>query len=383
VWPSVDIDGEKWSEQDKDQVSRAAQSLSMALSMDTERTVLQRQSDRFRDSLSDSLHQVKNPLQALRTYGKLLQQQIAQAEDMENIHLEMGGMPQLLALARHLMVQSDRVADLLLPMDTLVAETPKYLMPSPEPNPKQSALARYQPIHNVTGVEVSDEKSERDDVAKKSSAWDRKGAIKFRRSPAEPVVKTIESSEVKTEPSVVGDLDLQIAFIMDILEPILSAFRVIAADRGIQFTVAEETDELPGVTVCTRSLQEAMSNIVDNAMKYVMLPKKGSGVTENPDPRVRVRLLTNQDPDPPGVTIVVEDNGPGIPQDERAFIFERGFRGTLTTPVDGSGIGLDISRTLIERMGGRLIVSSPRPGSPYNGAVMRIVLYRKPPLDNR
>jgi hypothetical protein len=52
-----------WSEQDRHQVSCAAQSLSMALTMDNERKMLREQNNAFREGLSDSLHQVKSPLQ--------------------------------------------------------------------------------------------------------------------------------------------------------------------------------------------------------------------------------------------------------------------------------------------------------------------------------
>jgi hypothetical protein len=54
---------EYWTEYDRSQVSCAAQSLSMALTMDNERNVLREQNEAFREGLSDSLHQVKNPLQ--------------------------------------------------------------------------------------------------------------------------------------------------------------------------------------------------------------------------------------------------------------------------------------------------------------------------------
>ena len=52
-----------WTEYDRQQVSSAAQSLSVALTMDNERNFLREQNRAFREGLSDSLHQVKNPLQ--------------------------------------------------------------------------------------------------------------------------------------------------------------------------------------------------------------------------------------------------------------------------------------------------------------------------------
>ena len=62
-----------WTEQDRQQLSQAAQSLSMALSMDNEWNHLRKQNNVFQEGISDSLHQVKNPLQALHTYEKILQ----------------------------------------------------------------------------------------------------------------------------------------------------------------------------------------------------------------------------------------------------------------------------------------------------------------------
>ena len=99
----------EWTAQDREQVSRAAQSLSMALMMDNEKNILKEQNTLFRESLSDSLHQVKNPIQALRTYGKILQRQIADASKDIDMDDDKSGTPQLLELAERLMVQSERV----------------------------------------------------------------------------------------------------------------------------------------------------------------------------------------------------------------------------------------------------------------------------------
>jgi hypothetical protein len=67
-----------WTANDKLQVSRAAKSLALALSMDNERVSTQISSEQFQVAMANSLHQVKSPLQALRTFGKLLQRQLAE-----------------------------------------------------------------------------------------------------------------------------------------------------------------------------------------------------------------------------------------------------------------------------------------------------------------
>ena len=54
------------------------------------------------------------------------------------------------------------------------------------------------------------------------------------------------------------------------------------------------------------------------------------------------------------VEIVVADDGPGIPPEDREAIFERFFRGASRGEVEGSGLGLAIAKRAIERAGGTL-----------------------------
>ena len=87
LWPFQGSEGSaaawEWTSNDKRQVSRAAKSLALALSMDNERASTQLANDQFRVAMADSLHQVKSPLQALRTFGKLLQRQLAEEGGLE------------------------------------------------------------------------------------------------------------------------------------------------------------------------------------------------------------------------------------------------------------------------------------------------------------
>ena len=60
------------------------------------------------------------------------------------------------------------------------------------------------------------------------------------------------------------------------------------------------------------------------------------------------------------VQLVVEDNGPGMAEDQLEHIFERFTRGDagLTQHVGGTGLGLAISKSLVELHGGTIEVSS-------------------------
>lgn len=403
----------KWTDLDRQQVSRAAQSLSMALTMDIERSELQEQNSFFRQGLSDSLHQVKNPVQALRTYGKLLQRRIARTESGQLPHT-----PHILELVENMMAQSERVVDLLAPMDSLVytleSKSPKpYIL-----NPAPIASSEVEPQPLVLWHGRPEQSSE---LPWESSEFSAEGlgneAISdgsFKRRtrnlettmPAEELLRqeppflgrsnTTQPSNTPrddelaspfasiTPDTVVGDSELEMTFVTDILQPIFAAFRAIAFERGIEFEVVEEAEELPGVMAAPKSLQEAVSNVLNNAFSYVRLAKPESPFSINPSPRVRVRFFPNsivgdESTKKPGVTILVEDNGPGICEDEKESIFERGFRSPTTKSIEGSGIGLDICRTLMKRMGGILTVVGPNEiTDSLDGAVLKFVLFRNP-----
>jgi signal transduction histidine kinase len=94
-------------------------------------------------------------------------------------------------------------------------------------------------------------------------------------------------------------------------------------------------------------------NLIENAIKY----SPGGG-------RVEVRLAD----EPDQATIEVRDEGLGIPPSEQDRIFEKFYRldAEMTRGIGGSGLGLYISREIVEQMGGTLSVDSvPGTGSTF------------------
>ena len=182
-------------------------------------------------------------------------------------------------------------------------------------------------------------------------------------------------------------------FVTDVLEPVLDTFSAIASEQGIAFEVlVDDVDDLPGVFVAPKSFREATSNVLDNALKYAILPKEGSPLDRNPSPKVRVRIFPHEEHDNSnirgsGVTVLVEDNGPGVATDDQHLIFDRGFRSDKTSgEVEGRGIGLDISRALLARMGGYLGLATPDDfdencpacDDRLDGAALKLQVTRKP-----
>jgi two-component system OmpR family sensor kinase len=92
-------------------------------------------------------------------------------------------------------------------------------------------------------------------------------------------------------------------------------------------------------------LQEAIANIVDNAIKYA----PGSPI------EIGVALTGSV------VEIRIADRGPGIAEADRSQIFERFYRGSQRGEVEGSGLGLAIAKRAVERAGGTLALASTSP----------------------
>ena len=80
---------------------------------------------------------------------------------------------------------------------------------------------------------------------------------------------------------------------------------------------------------------ELLGNLLDNACKYA-----------------RSEVLLSIEPTPEGYLIRVEDDGPGIPEDQREAVLERGIR--LDERAEGHGLGLGIVRDILAAWNGRL-----------------------------
>jgi signal transduction histidine kinase len=113
-----------------------------------------------------------------------------------------------------------------------------------------------------------------------------------------------------------------------------------AVNHGAQVNVVGDSEEL----------QTAVSNVLDNAIKY-----SGNHV----DVSVRVEI-----PDKKHVTLRVHDNGVGIPTPELKRIFKRFYRvpNRSLSNVKGTGLGLFIVRAIVKKHGGRVFAESAGEG---------------------
>ena len=110
-----------------------------------------------------------------------------------------------------------------------------------------------------------------------------------------------------------------------------------------QTLAVELPEDLPAIEGDEARLAQVFVNLLANAGKYA---PEGSTI------RVGAEVRERQ------IAVWVEDEGPGVPEGERGLIFERFSRARETEPEPGGlGLGLWISRSIIERHGGAIDVS--------------------------
>ena len=115
-----------------------------------------------------------------------------------------------------------------------------------------------------------------------------------------------------------------------------------AREQTLQF---KKADSLPTIQGDPFQLQQALRNLISNAIKYT--PSKGSIV---------ISAQAGQDT----ATLQVKDNGYGIPQKDLPFIFDRFYRVRTdkVKDIEGNGLGLSIVKSIIEKHGGEVSVES-------------------------
>jgi signal transduction histidine kinase len=140
--------------------------------------------------------------------------------------------------------------------------------------------------------------------------------------------------------------------IADATEPMTAAFH----DKGVELTV-HVPDDVPPVLVDHTRIGHVFSNLLSNALKYTP-----------PGGHVAVSAAEEGD----FVRCSVEDSGPGIPRQYLERIFERFFRVPGQTGSSGAGLGLAITREIVEAHGGRVaVVSTEGTGSKFSFTLQR------------
>ena len=275
-----------WNAIERSSIERMAQTLAIACMLDRRQAWLQQQlhqqqilQDRQQDLLDNLLHQFRNPLTALRTFGQLLLKRLRPGDINREV-------------AASIVRESDRLKELLQSFDEVI---------------------------DLTAEDLAPLKLIQDEVN--------------RRQPKTSLLLPLALDE---------ETDFLVA---DVLEPLLVSAKAIALERRLLLS-AEISPNLPLVHANTRALREVLSNIIDNALKYTPVAGK-------------ILIQTGQEK-PHFQGIIINDNGPGIPNKDLVHLGERHYRGVQAqTSIPGTGLGLAIAKQLVEQMHGEIEVHSP------------------------
>lgn len=298
-------DDRPWNSQEQRQLRAIAHTLTTACILDRRSQWLQQevrqqyqlQSQEYQ-TLQGLLHQLKSPLTALRTFGKLLLKRLS--PDDRNYKL-----------ADNILSQSDRIEELLQQVDRTAERGENLLsLPFSSIGDSQTATVEY---------------------------------VNTSREPPTPVAK---SPVLLPATDIIEPIKVQ-----EIINPLWTATCAIADERQL-ICIAEIPPKVPTVRGNAKALREVISNLLDNALKYT--PPGGEIYL-----KVAQNYAIDHWP-APGVAIAISDTGPGIPPGDRDRLFERGYRGIQAQGnIPGTGLGLAIVQDLLKPMQGEIMVYSP------------------------
>jgi PAS domain S-box-containing protein len=162
-------------------------------------------------------------------------------------------------------------------------------------------------------------------------------------------VGRLESGGLRLEPAVVDATEVAHAAV--------AAARARVAGAIVELNA---TEKIPPIETDAGRLRQVLDNLLDNAIKY------------SPE---GAPIVLRVDADSRWTRFVVADNGVGIPAAEVPRIFEKFYRVDphQTGGVNGTGLGLYVCRELVERMDGRITVTS----TPGRGSTFVVELPRR------
>jgi signal transduction histidine kinase len=133
----------------------------------------------------------------------------------------------------------------------------------------------------------------------------------------------------------------------ELVSETIEAMRLEAEVKGVA-VVAEVPDQLRPARANPEKLQRVLFNLIQNAIRHT--PADGS-------------VVVRAEPVQSGIEVEIADSGDGIAPDERERVFTAFYRGGVeaSRTGDGAGLGLAVSRAIVEAHGGRIwLAESPR-----------------------
>ena len=129
--------------------------------------------------------------------------------------------------------------------------------------------------------------------------------------------------------------------IIDLMDNVLFDVSPQAAKRSISIVYKNKFENIPKAYVDPETMRAVLQNLLENAIKYTI--DKG-----------KIEIDVKKEAD--HLVISISDDGIGIPKDQAKDVFVRFFRArnAIKRETDGSGLGLFIAKTIIEKNGGKI-----------------------------
>ncbi|MEL6552450.1 MAG: GAF domain-containing sensor histidine kinase [Cyanobacteria bacterium J06621_11] len=326
-----------WQNEERHYIEGVAQALAAGCVLERRSQWLQSQLTDKRDLQSrqseifhNLLHQFRNPLTAVSTFGQLLVRRLEPEDPNQKI-------------ATGIVRESKRLREMVSHFDETVAigdadlraEQAESATSTDEPLLLPPASVGLLPGSSPSG----------------SSFPSTKGSTE--RSPDEAAPDAL--SALSSGAGLGHALTLSAQFLPDILEPILAVADIVAKEKEVQI-YSQVAADTPVVWGEEEALGEVVSNLVDNAVKYS--PAGACVFVQTGVSRTREGQHYQG--------VIVGDTGPGIPAVDLARLFERNYRGVQAEgDIPGTGLGLAIAQSLITQMQGTIEVISPAVGTPW------------------
>jgi signal transduction histidine kinase len=140
------------------------------------------------------------------------------------------------------------------------------------------------------------------------------------------------------------DMELEPCIVAPLITQVAKQFEEQIHNKDLQLEVKSSTN-LPPVLGNARRLRQVLANLIGNAIKYTPEGKY-------------ISVAANHEHGE--IIVSVHDTGIGIPQEDVAHIFEEFYRVNRpeTATIKGTGLGLAITRSIVEKLGGRIWVES-------------------------
>ena len=134
------------------------------------------------------------------------------------------------------------------------------------------------------------------------------------------------------------------------MRDLATEFKTLAKSSNVKIEI-EIGKDIPKIYSDPFQILQVVENLVFNAVRYMDFASDDKNKTRN-EKKVVVKLFRRGN----DVFCEVEDNGIGIPKDDQKFIFQKFFRAENVRQhqTNGSGLGLYISKSIIEKAGGKI-----------------------------